>query len=100
MDGVEPVSLVTDEWRQMFLETFEAFSNEMAFRDEDGEDEDFHILMPHDLSYFIEYADGVEDPDFRMSSMPRLHPVFAIGNRRDKSASSESAADISMFKNA
>lgn len=35
MDGVEPGSLVTDEWRQMFLETFEAFSNEMGFRDED-----------------------------------------------------------------
>jgi hypothetical protein len=57
MDGVEPVSLVTDERRQMFLETSDAFSNEMAFRDEDGEDEDFHILMPHDLGYFIEYAD-------------------------------------------
>lgn len=48
MDSVEPASLVIDEWRQMFLETFEAFSNEMAFRDEDGEDEDFHILMSHD----------------------------------------------------
>jgi hypothetical protein len=30
-DGVEPALLVTDEWRQTVLETFEAFSNDMAF---------------------------------------------------------------------
>lgn len=30
-DGVEPALLVTDEWRQIVLETFESFSNGMAF---------------------------------------------------------------------
>ncbi|KAJ5316629.1 hypothetical protein N7508_001137 [Penicillium antarcticum] len=81
MDGVESPTIVSDEWRQMFLETWEAFSNENFYRDNEEEDnKGFHIPMPHDLVPFIKYTNGVEDPDFRLSGIPSFDPVWGLGD--------------------
>ena len=79
MDGILAPTLPTDEWRQMFLETVESVSNEAAFRDEEDEDDDFHIPICHDLGHFIKYANGVDDPDFRKSGISEFRPVPFIG---------------------
>ena len=52
------------------------------------------MQMSWDLGYFIEYADGVHDPGFRMSGVPPFIPMLTIGYRRDDSKPSEPAPDI------
>lgn len=74
MDGVLAPTLLTDEWRQMYLETVQSVCNEAAIRDE--EDEDFEIPLCHELGSFIKYADGVHDPDFRCSAIAPFEPVM------------------------
>ena len=49
-DGIQPSTLLTDEWRQMYLETVEMVSNEAALRDE--EDQEFRIPVCHDLGLY------------------------------------------------
>ncbi|KAJ5126064.1 hypothetical protein N7526_008241 [Penicillium atrosanguineum] len=65
MDGIIPPMLVTDKWRQIFLETIENVCNEAAVQDK--KDEDFHIPVCDELGHFIKYANGVQHPDFRRS---------------------------------
>lgn len=77
MDGISPPTLVTDEWRQMFLEVVESVCNEAAAQDE--EVKKFHIPMCHELGRFLKHADGVCDPDFRNSGICPFHPVFVSG---------------------
>jgi hypothetical protein len=44
MDGIIPPTLVTVEWREMFLDIVESVCNEASEQDEDeDEDENFHI---------------------------------------------------------
>ncbi|KAJ5302814.1 hypothetical protein N7476_009613 [Penicillium atrosanguineum] len=62
MDGIIPPMLVTDKWRQIFLETIENVCNEAAVQDK--KDEDFHIPVCDELGHFIKYANGVQHPDF------------------------------------
>ncbi|KAJ5971311.1 uncharacterized protein N7479_001229 [Penicillium vulpinum] len=78
MDGVNPTTLVTDEWRQMFLETLESVCNKAA---EKYGDHNFHIPICDDLGHFIKYANGVQDPDFRHSGICPWKPVPYIGIR-------------------
>ncbi|RHZ51029.1 uncharacterized protein CDV56_105553 [Aspergillus thermomutatus] len=77
MDGTLPPTLLTEEWRRMYLETVQSVCNEAAFRDE--EDEDFQIPLCHELGSFIKYADGVHDLDFRRSGIAPFEPTFSIG---------------------
>lgn len=80
MDGIIPSTLVTDEWREMFLETVESVCNEAAEQDED--DEDFHIPRCDELGHFIKYANGVIDPDFCHLGICPFDPVpFGFGIR-------------------
>ncbi|CAI7632838.1 unnamed protein product [Penicillium discolor] len=80
MDGIIPSTLVTDDWREMFLETVESVCNEAAEQDED--DENFHIPRCDELGHFLRYANGVEDPDFRSSGICLFEPVpFGFGIR-------------------
>ncbi|CRL24755.1 unnamed protein product [Penicillium camemberti] len=81
MDGIIPSTLVTDEWREMFLETVESVCNEAAEQDED--DEDFHIPRCDELGHFIKYANGVKDPDFRHSGICQWEPVSGLIGIRD-----------------
>ncbi|GFF36037.1 hypothetical protein IFM61606_05224 [Aspergillus udagawae] len=74
MDGIQPPRLLTEEWRQMYLDTVQSVCDEAAFRDE--EDEDFSIPLCHELGSFIKYASGVQDPDFRRSGIAPFGPVF------------------------
>lgn len=80
MDGIIPPTLVTDEWRQMYLETLQSVCNEAA---EHSEDDDEHIPIPicEELGHFIKYANGVQDPNFRRSGIPEWKPVPEIGIR-------------------
>ncbi|KAF7172551.1 hypothetical protein CNMCM6106_006746 [Aspergillus hiratsukae] len=77
MDGTLPPTLLTDEWRQMYLETLQSVCNEAAIRDEG--DEDFEIPLCHELGSFIKYADGVHDPDFHRSGIAPFEPTLSIG---------------------
>ncbi|KAJ5198467.1 uncharacterized protein N7498_007584 [Penicillium cinerascens] len=77
IDGIMPPTLVTDEWRQMFLEVVESVCDEAATQDK--EDEHFRVPMCHELGHFIKYADGVEDPDFPNSGICPFEPAFPIG---------------------
>ncbi|KAJ5937292.1 hypothetical protein N7454_004947 [Penicillium verhagenii] len=79
MDGIIPPTLVTDEWRQMFLEVVESVCNKAAAQAQDEEDKDFYIPRCHELGQFIKYANGVQDPDFRHSGICPFEPVFPIG---------------------
>ncbi|KAF4210360.1 hypothetical protein CNMCM8980_004291 [Aspergillus fumigatiaffinis] len=74
MDGIQPPTLVSEEWRQMYLETVQSMCNEAAFRDE--EDEEFEVPLCHEQGSFIKYADGVQDPDFRRPGIAPFGPVF------------------------
>lgn len=56
------------------FQTFESVSNE-APRHDDNDNEDFHIPRPDELAYFIKYANGVKDPDFRRSGICPWEPV-------------------------
>ncbi|KAJ5210045.1 hypothetical protein N7491_009857 [Penicillium cf. griseofulvum] len=78
MDGIIPSTLVTDEWRQIFLDTVESVCNEASEQYED-EDENFHIPRCDELGHFIEYANGVQDPDFRRSGICPFEPVPYFG---------------------
>ncbi|EAW18910.1 uncharacterized protein NFIA_088660 [Aspergillus fischeri NRRL 181] len=53
MDGIQPPTLVSEEWRQMYLETVQSVCNEAAFGDE--EDEKFEIPLCHELGSFIKH---------------------------------------------
>ncbi|KAF3015197.1 hypothetical protein E8E15_005271 [Penicillium rubens] len=80
MDGIIPSTLVTDEWRQMFLDIVESVCNEAA--EQDDEDENFLIPRCDELGHFIKYANGVQDPDLRRSGICPFDPVpyFGIGD--------------------
>lgn len=73
MHGIIPSTLVTDEWREMFLETVETICNEAAKQDED--DGNFHIPRCDELGPFIKYANGVKDLDFRHLGICPWEPV-------------------------
>ncbi|KAF7155366.1 hypothetical protein CNMCM5623_007437 [Aspergillus felis] len=75
MDGVSPPNFLSDEWRQMFLDTVQTVCNEVAFRDD--EDNDFEVPPCHDLGLFLKYASTVEDPDFRYAGMAPFEPPGA-----------------------
>lgn len=77
IDGIIPATLVTDEWREMYLEVLQSMCNEATARDD--EDEDFQIPKCVELGTFIKYADGVQDPDFRHSGICPFQPVFPVG---------------------
>ncbi|KAF9242695.1 hypothetical protein DTO006G1_5408 [Penicillium roqueforti] len=74
MDGIVPSTMAPDEWREMFMKTFESVSNE-APRHDDNDDEDFYILRSDELAHFIKYANGVHDPDSRHSGISPWEPV-------------------------
>ncbi|KAF7516541.1 hypothetical protein PCG10_002065 [Penicillium crustosum] len=57
MDGIIPSTLVTDEWREMFLDTVEIVCNEAAEQDED--DENLHIPRCDELGHFLKYEEGM-----------------------------------------
>ncbi|KAF3392432.1 hypothetical protein F1880_008909 [Penicillium rolfsii] len=76
MDGLITPTLMTDEWRQMYLDVVEKVCNEVAFREE--EEEYFHIPRCTELGTFIKYANGVQDPDFRASGICPFMPVCCI----------------------
>ncbi|KAJ5181589.1 hypothetical protein N7449_011736 [Penicillium cf. viridicatum] len=71
MVGASPPNL-SDERRQMYLDTIQTVCNEMAFRDE--EDNDFEVSPCHDLGLFLKYASTVQDPDFRYAGMAPFQP--------------------------
>jgi hypothetical protein len=55
MDGIQPPTLVSEKWCQMYLETVQSMCNEAAFRDE--EDEEFEVPLCRELGSFVKYAD-------------------------------------------
>lgn len=71
MDGASPPKL-SDEWRQVYLDTVQTVCNEMAFRDE--EDHDLEVPPCHDLGLFLKYASSVRDLDFRYAGMAPFEP--------------------------
>jgi hypothetical protein len=102
MDGIDPPRWpLTDEWRQMYLETVQSLCNEVAVRDE--EDEDLQIPLCHDLGSFMKYADGVQDPDFHCSGIAPFDPVFGtwIGNHAfEDNPTARPVLDISEIREA
>jgi hypothetical protein len=83
MDGFIAPTLVTDEWREMYLDVVEKVCNEVAFREQG--DEDVHIPRCTELGSFIKHANGVLDPDFRASGICPFRPVsgiYSVGARR------------------
>lgn len=67
-DRIIPSTLVTDEWRQMYLEALNSVCNEAA-KHHQGDDENIPIPVCEELGHFIKYANGVQDPDFRRSGI-------------------------------
>jgi hypothetical protein len=63
----------------MYLDVLEKVCNEVATR-EQGE-EDVHILRCDGLGYFIKYANGVHDLDFRASGIYPFESVPCIAIR-------------------
>jgi hypothetical protein len=79
MDGIIPPTLITDEWRQMYLEVLKDVCDEAMAQNQEGEDEGFEIPICHELGHFIKYANGVQDPDFRRSGICPFEPVPPVG---------------------
>ncbi|KAJ5912098.1 uncharacterized protein N7473_001401 [Penicillium subrubescens] len=91
MDGIIPSSLITDEWRQAYLEVLKEVRDEAVVRmrqeqsdeeeedDEKEEEEVVDIPLCHELGLFLKYANGIQDPDFRSSGICPFEPVPAVG---------------------
>ncbi|GIC94455.1 uncharacterized protein Aud_010955 [Aspergillus udagawae] len=94
MDGIISPTLVTDKWRQMYLEVLKGVCNEAMAQNQGGEDEDFEIPMCYELGHFIKYANGVQDPDFRRSGICPFEPVPPVG--REEYAFPEHAAVLRL----
>ncbi|CAG8938041.1 unnamed protein product [Penicillium salamii] len=78
MDGIIPSTLVTEEWREMYLEVIQSVCNKAAIQDNEDKDEDFQVPKCVELGNFIKYANGVQDPDFRCSGICPFHPIFSF----------------------
>jgi hypothetical protein len=69
MDGICPPSLRMETLRRVLHEELEGFCNENAWKG-DGNGESHRIRASDELEFFLKYADGVEDPDFRSVVIP------------------------------
>ncbi|KAJ5546793.1 hypothetical protein N7494_004378 [Penicillium frequentans] len=91
-DGVLPPLLRTEQWRQMYLDTVQRVCQRQAdanvAEDDDNPDvacrshkdhRPMNIPWCDELALFLKYAQGVEDPDFRLSEIAPFTPAWSIG---------------------
>ncbi|PWY95906.1 hypothetical protein BO94DRAFT_530646 [Aspergillus sclerotioniger CBS 115572] len=72
MDGVHPPRLRTEKAREIILDTLQQVFQRQAekWAAEQGKDTPGLIPRCDELGMFLKYAHAVEDPDFRLSSIP------------------------------